>query len=617
MLLINPEEGGDWENCSYTDATDAQVRKTAAVLETIPGASYPNPEERADRRATEQNSTISSYGKDRRMSVTKTGRYAINIPLCELKSFRKVVPKMGWTHLVFTMCDGVTLSPLYFHEGGTSAVRELIEYLSEFVYVSNEVGDPDLFLVNEDNKMQRSFQQLEISGPSSSFSRGSDGGLMYDMKEAIQWNIMEGFSKVTKAAKATARSAPFAKLFKGTTGASMDGEGYGSFGEDSETMSVELEESRPGAMYMNKQTLKHMMQKDEYSPAEEHVLDSEQETSTDLGTFEIVSTQKTIPVDSSSDKNIVMAKRKPLTREEFESFFDETGKLGKEKEFRERVFFGGIEPEIRKEAWKFLLHYYPYQSTFEEREKICKQREKEYFILKTQWQTVSAKQMSRFSKFKEAKHRIEKDVVRTDRVHAFYADGEDGSKNKNVVLLFEILFTYSFYNFDLGYVQGMSDLLSPILYILEGDEVESFWCFAEHMENMQNNFAEDQNGMHMHLNHLRDLIRVMDPSFHSYLEDRDCLNLFFCYRWLLINFKREFHFQDVIKLWEAILSEHLSIYFPIFFSLAILDSYKHSIVNKSMEFDDILKVGVLMCLRCVVTRQLTFSFLFWFLFKVH
>jgi hypothetical protein len=67
-----------------------------------------------------------------------------------------------------------------------------------------------------------------------------------------------------------------------------------------------------------------------------------------------------------------------------------------------------------------------------------------------------------------------------------------------VDLLHDILVTYSFYNFDLGYCQGMSDLLSPILYVIE-DESEAFWCFAALMERMAPNFHRDQNGMHSQL----------------------------------------------------------------------------------------------------------------------
>ena len=35
----------------------------------------------------------------------------------------------------------------------------------------------------------------------------------------------------------------------------------------------------------------------------------------------------------------------------------------------------------------------------------------------------------------------------------------------------------------LGYVQGMSDILSPILVVME-NEVDAFWCFAGAMERV-------------------------------------------------------------------------------------------------------------------------------------
>ena len=44
----------------------------------------------------------------------------------------------------------------------------------------------------------------------------------------------------------------------------------------------------------------------------------------------------------------------------------------------------------------------------------------------------------------------------------------------------------------------MSDLLSPILFIME-DESESFWCFVALMERLGPNFNRDQNGMHSQL----------------------------------------------------------------------------------------------------------------------
>lgn len=35
---------------------------------------------------------------------------------------------------------------------------------------------------------------------------------------------------------------------------------------------------------------------------------------------------------------------------------------------RQAIFFGGIDPSIRGEVWPFLLHYYSYDSSSQERE---------------------------------------------------------------------------------------------------------------------------------------------------------------------------------------------------------------------------------------------------------
>ena len=88
-----------------------------------------------------------------------------------------------------------------------------------------------------------------------------------------------------------------------------------------------------------------------------------------------------------------------------------------------------------------------------------------------------------------------------------------------------ILLTYSFFNFDLAYCQGMSDLAAPMLVVMEGDEVEAFWCFQKLMEDMEPNFHKDQNGMHTQLQMLQSLCAQHEPDLLAYLESKDCANL--------------------------------------------------------------------------------------------
>ena len=47
----------------------------------------------------------------------------------------------------------------------------------------------------------------------------------------------------------------------------------------------------------------------------------------------------------------------------------------------------------------------------------------------------------------------------------------------------DMLLTYNEYNKELGYVQGMSDLLAPIYAVMQDDAV-AFWGFVGFMQRM-------------------------------------------------------------------------------------------------------------------------------------
>ena len=42
--------------------------------------------------------------------------------------------------------------------------------------------------------------------------------------------------------------------------------------------------------------------------------------------------------------------------------------------------------------------------------------------------------------------------------------------------------------------QGMSDLLSPLLFVMK-NEVDAFWCFVGFMDRVASNFEFDQVGL--------------------------------------------------------------------------------------------------------------------------
>lgn len=65
------------------------------------------------------------------------------------------------------------------------------------------------------------------------------------------------------------------------------------------------------------------------------------------------------------------------------------------KAFKERVFSSGIEPSLRQKAWKYLLGFYPFDSTRAERRSLRAKRRAEYARMKAQWATLNEEQTSR------------------------------------------------------------------------------------------------------------------------------------------------------------------------------------------------------------------------------
>ena len=65
-----------------------------------------------------------------------------------------------------------------------------------------------------------------------------------------------------------------------------------------------------------------------------------------------------------------------------------------------------LDPELRREAWKYLLNYFPFEVTDIERMELRDKKEREYWKMKQQWQTISEAQEKRFSKWRDSRDLI-------------------------------------------------------------------------------------------------------------------------------------------------------------------------------------------------------------------
>ncbi|KAH8494549.1 hypothetical protein H0E87_021085 [Populus deltoides] len=142
-------------------------------------------------------------------------------------------------------------------------------------------------------------------------------------------------------------------------------------------------------------------------------------------------------------------------------------------------------------------------------------------------------------------HQIGLDVHRTDRTLVFY------EKQENLSKLWDILAVYAWIDTDVGYCQGMSDLCSPMIMLLE-DEADAFWCFERLMRRLRGNFRCTGRtvGVETQLSNLAEITQVIDPKLHQHLDALGGGDYLFAFRMLMVLFRREFSFCDSLYLWE-------------------------------------------------------------------
>ncbi|KAJ6673241.1 RABGAP/TBC DOMAIN-CONTAINING PROTEIN [Salix viminalis] len=508
-----------------------------------------------------------------RLSERDRSLYTIRaVPLTDVRSIRRYTRTFGWQYIIVVLSSGLAYPSLYFYNGG---VKEFLATIKQHVFIVRSLEDANVFLVNDfQNPFQKTLYSLELpvsiaSGPSASVSDGGeypsfelqgriDGSIReeipgpsqnhgrqthksHDPARDLTIQVLEKFSLVTKFARDTS-----SQLFR-----ESNSNGHGAIERSSS-----------------------------HSPP-----DISNDVSMDA---KVAPGEGTVPSDPLEFDKMTLVwgkpRQPPLGSEELAIFLDSEGRVMDSDALKKRIFYGGAEHSTCKEVWPLLLGYHAYDSTYAEREYLKSTKKSEYETVKQQWQCISTEQAKRFTKFRERKGRIDKDVVRTDRTLSFY----EGDDNANVNILRDILLTYSFYNFDLGYCQGMSDLLSPILFVME-DESEAFWCFVALMERLGPNFNRDQNGMHSQLFAISKLVELLDSPLHNYFKQNDCLNYFFCFRWVLIQFKREFEYKKTMRMWEVLWTHYLSEHLHLYVCVAILKRYRSKIMGERMDFDTLLK----------------------------
>ncbi|XP_005091755.1 TBC1 domain family member 25 [Aplysia californica] len=239
----------------------------------------------------------------------------------------------------------------------------------------------------------------------------------------------------------------------------------------------------------------------------------------------------------------------PMSDMEFHNYLDSAGFMMRPNEFRLSIYQGGIEPSLRRVAWRHLLNIFPANMSGNDRYEYMKRKGEEYRRLREEWRE-KFKSNTATEEVKYVTSMVKKDVLRTDRAHDFYKGSQDNEDNENTLSLFHLLVTYALTHPDVSYCQGMSDLASPLL-VTQKDEGQASICFCALMNRLRENFTVEGTAIMLKFRHLSEVLAMYDPQLHAYLEQNSAGDMFFCYRWFLLELKREFPFSDALYVLEV------------------------------------------------------------------
>ena len=100
--------------------------------------------------------------------------------------------------------------------------------------------------------------------------------------------------------------------------------------------------------------------------------------------------------------------------------------------------------------------------------------------------------------------------------------------------------------------------------------------------------SDDGNAINVHLSaDIESLIQLFDPELFQFLVKDDQSSEIFivmrsvCFQWLLIDFKREFGYDDVYRVWETMWAAqmYVSPRFELFVALALIELYRDVIMS--------------------------------------
>lgn len=276
----------------------------------------------------------------------------------------------------------------------------------------------------------------------------------------------------------------------------------------------------------------------------------------------------------------------------------------------------GCSADTRPFAWRLLLDYEPLLHS--EREASLSANRNEYQKLQTIMSAPSigsAKHdVVERSEFNSTMLRqIDMDIPRTHPTIPVYHNPRVTDAMRRILYLFSAVHP------DSGYVQGMNEILTPFIIVfltehlppgsklrktsaflqaesfdeilseqqIANAEADSYWCFAELLSSILDNYTANQPGMHTRMSQVDCLLAILDPPLSAHMKSEGCNAMQYAFRWVAALMLREFSLPLIIRLWDGLLSQPDGFgSFLVYVTTTLIINWRDELL--SMEFAEII-----------------------------
>ncbi|XP_060030242.1 TBC1 domain family member 21 isoform X2 [Erinaceus europaeus] len=244
--------------------------------------------------------------------------------------------------------------------------------------------------------------------------------------------------------------------------------------------------------------------------------------------------------------SFILVKRKPpIDKTEWDSFFDENGQLSKPRDFIcLSILERGLHPGVRTEAWKFLTGYYSWQSSQDERLMVDGTRRRNYEALCCMYEKIQPLLENLHRNFSETRNNIE-------------------------------------------YQQGFHEMVMLFQLMAEHDH-ETFWLFQFFLQKTEHSCVLGV-GVDRNLATLGQVISLLDPEFAEHLRGKGAGALQSLFPWFCLCFQRAFKsFEDVWRFWEVLLTGKPCRNLQVLVAYSLLGMVRAQVLGEQLGGEDIL-----------------------------